>query len=113
MAKQSKKDALGSALGALIAPSDPLAVSPGSERPQAAKRSDLSAETDEAAEGYARTSTGYRRDSGDVVRRLSLFLTERERRDLRRLAVDAGAENVTAYVVEALGLGRATPGPRP
>lgn len=65
---------------------------------------------DDTAGGYARTSTGYRRGDGETVRRVSLMLTERQRRDLRRLA--AGSENVTEYVVEALGLGR-TNGPGP
>ena len=113
MAKRSKDD-LGAALGALInppAPGDAARTGPGEER--AAEEHpgrDVSTETvppeGGEAEGYARTSTGYRRESGEVVRRLSLFLTERQRRELRRQAVDAGAENVTEYVVNALGLDR-------
>lgn len=101
MAKRTRTD-LDSALGALIAP--PTAATSGttprvSDEPER-KTGGGTAE----ASGYERTSTGYRRDSGEVVRRLSLFLTEPQRRRLRRQAVDAGVENVTEYVVAALGL---------
>ncbi len=110
MAKRTKAD-LGTALGALIAPpAGPEA--PASQKSPTPNRhpSDSRAGDDGTADagGYARTSTGYRRGSGETVRRLSLFLTERQRTDLKRKALDAGAETVTEYVVEALGLGSPT-----
>lgn len=108
MATRKKKlgDALGSMLTGATATAEPVAdtatVAPsGKAAPDAAGG-------DADASGYARTSTGYRRESGDVLRRLSLFLTDGQRRELRRQAVNAGAENVTEYVVEALGLKRST-----
>ena len=105
MAKRTKD--LGSALGALIAPDTPAPMAE-----EATRSAPVAADTGApVGEGYARTSTGYRRDDGETVRRVSLFLTERQRRDLRRQAVDADAENVTEYVVDVLSLGRPRKGP--
>lgn len=117
MAKK-KADLEGAALGFLLgaSPADGATVAntgDDANTGDAAPVADTGNTSDDApdtADGYARTSTGYRRGSGETVRRVSLFLTERQRRDLRRLA--AGSENVTEYVVEALGLGHPTPGPR-
>jgi len=125
----SRKKTLDTALGSLLTPGTAGPASGSAPAADAANRGNAAngatagaasgaapagnaaPDDDGAAAGYVRTSTGYHRASGETVRRLSLFLTERQRRDLRRLAVDAGAENVTEYVVEALGLGRTNPGP--
>ena len=129
MAKRTKEEHEAAALGSLLgtpepAESDPSGPAPAQSAPAGNPAADPppsgatvgdAANTGDAAggttadhgTGYARTSTGYRRGSGETVRRVSLFLTERQRRDLRRLA--AGSENVTEYVVEALGLGRRGP----
>lgn len=126
----SRKKALDSALGAMLtgkpaAPetgtaADGGTVAPGGKAAPAADVApggvrgddDTAGELDAGGEaaGYARTSTGYRRGDGETVRRVSLMLTDRQRRDLRRLA--AGSPNVSEYVVEALGLGHPNPGPR-
>lgn len=52
---------------------------------------------------HARTSTGYTRESGEQVYRVSLFLTKGERRTLREQAEDAGM-SLTDYVKARTGL---------
>ena len=52
---------------------------------------------------HARTSTGYLRESGEQVFRVSLFLTKAERRALRELAEDAEM-SLTDYVKGRVGL---------
>lgn len=97
MAKKKTTEEMGAALGSILSPQTKPA-------PPSGARADDAGDGD----GYARTSTGYRRGSGETVRRLSLFLSERQRRELKQRALDAGAENVTEYVVEALNLNRST-----
>ena len=52
---------------------------------------------------HARTTTGYRRESGDQVYRVSLFLTKKERRALRNMAEDAEM-SLTDFVKAKVGL---------
>ena len=59
-----------------------------------------------AETAHARTSTGYVRESGEKVYRVSLMLTKAERRRLREMAEEAET-NISALVRDALGLGGA------
>ena len=53
--------------------------------------------------GHVRTSTGYVRESGERVYRVSVMLTKAERRRLREMAEDADT-TITDLVKQALGL---------
>lgn len=55
---------------------------------------------------FQRTSTGYVRGSGETLRRVSFFLTESQRRELRSRVAQAGFDDLTGYLVEELGLNR-------
>jgi hypothetical protein len=63
---------------------------------------------DTAGEGlagrYARTATGYRTAGGEERRRVSLYLTDAQRRRLKALAAEAGFDDVSGFVAERLGL---------
>ncbi len=108
MAKTDRA-ALTSALGSLLGgmptppPDPPADVAHGATVAPAANVATDATAADEHGT-YARTSTGYRRGDGDLVKRLSLFLTDAQRRELRRQAATAGYESVAAYVVARLGL---------
>ena len=55
-------------------------------------------------EGYERTSTGYRRASGEEVKRCTIFLTPQQRRSLKAKALQAGYDDWSSYIIDQLDL---------
>lgn len=58
----------------------------------------------DASASYERTSTGYRKGTGETVRRVSFFLTDAQRRELKTRAAAAGYDDLSSYLVDVLNL---------
>jgi len=79
---------------------EPAPAEPETSSPPSAPASPTT--TDDEG-GHARTSTGYVRESGERVYRVSVMLTKAERRRLREMAEDAET-TITDLVKRSLGL---------
>lgn len=55
------------------------------------------------ASSFKRTSTGYRNADGKVLKRLAVFATEEQIKQIKRMAFDA-EQSVSAFILDRLGV---------
>lgn len=53
---------------------------------------------------YERTSTGYQRTTGERVRRVSFFVNDAQRRELKARVARAGYDDLSSYLIDVLKL---------
>lgn len=95
--------ALSSLLSGDTSGQPPASPPPNSEPARAVGNAQAGDAPGSATGEHVRTSTGYVREDGGRVFRVSIMLTKGERRRLRAMAEDADV-SVTDYVKRAVGL---------